>query len=131
MSKEYAVRAKRWKHGWELHIEGEGVTQVRTLATAEQQVRDYLESLHDRSFATAEIAIWYDMAGLERDVDAAREATRAATEAQTRAAMRSRSVASTLRQRGLSVSDTAFVLGVSRGRVSQLTSTTKREQVPH
>jgi hypothetical protein len=27
----YAVTAKRWKHGWELHIDGVGVTQSRTL----------------------------------------------------------------------------------------------------
>jgi uncharacterized protein YhdP len=44
---EYTVTAKRWDHGWELHIDGEGVTQTRTLANAGQQVRDYLSLLHD------------------------------------------------------------------------------------
>ena len=34
------VTAKRWKHGWELHIDGVGVTQSRTLDTAGQMVRD-------------------------------------------------------------------------------------------
>src|SRR5438067_4186011 len=43
----YTVRAKRWAHGWELHIDGEGVTQARSLAAAERQVRDYLSLLHD------------------------------------------------------------------------------------
>ena len=45
----YRVRAKRWKHGWELHIAGVGVTQSRNLDGAEQMVRDYIETLteHD------------------------------------------------------------------------------------
>lgn len=47
MKKHYTVTARRWKRGWELHIPDEGVAQVRTLATATQQVRDYISSLHD------------------------------------------------------------------------------------
>jgi hypothetical protein len=45
----YRVRAKRWKHGWELHIAGVGVTQSRNLDGAEQMVRDYIDTLteHD------------------------------------------------------------------------------------
>lgn len=27
----YNEHAKRWKHGWELHIDGVGVTQSRNL----------------------------------------------------------------------------------------------------
>jgi len=38
--KTYQVRAKRWEHGWELHIEGVGVTQSRTLWDAEEMARD-------------------------------------------------------------------------------------------
>jgi hypothetical protein len=34
------VCAKRWKRGWELHIDGIGVTQSRNLSGAEQMVRD-------------------------------------------------------------------------------------------
>ena len=37
--KTYQVRAKRWEHGWELHIEGVGVTQSRTLWDAEDMAR--------------------------------------------------------------------------------------------
>ena len=36
----YTVHAKRWKHGWELHIDGVGVTQSRNLDGAEQMVRE-------------------------------------------------------------------------------------------
>lgn len=38
----YTVRAKHWKRGWELHIEGLGVTQSKTLDDAEAMVRDYI-----------------------------------------------------------------------------------------
>jgi hypothetical protein len=38
----YNVVAKRWLHGWELHIEGLGVTQSRNLADAEAMARDYV-----------------------------------------------------------------------------------------
>lgn len=48
-TERYNVIAKRWKHGWELHIEGLGVTQSKTLATADAMVRDYIESLTDRT----------------------------------------------------------------------------------
>lgn len=38
----YKVTAKPWAHGWELHIEGVGVTQVEQLDDAETTVRDYI-----------------------------------------------------------------------------------------
>jgi hypothetical protein len=38
----YTALAKRWEHGWELHIDEMGVTQSRTLADAEDMVRDYI-----------------------------------------------------------------------------------------
>jgi hypothetical protein len=40
--KAYQVTAKRWERGWELHIDGVGVTQSRTVKDAEAMVRDYL-----------------------------------------------------------------------------------------
>lgn len=76
----YRVTAKRWKRGWELHIDGVGVTQCRT----------------------------------------ARERVAEAQRAQKEAAELSRAAAQHLRDAGLSVSDSAFVMGLSRGRVSQL-----------
>lgn len=38
----YTVIAKRWDRGWELHINGVGVTQSRALNDAEAMVRDYI-----------------------------------------------------------------------------------------
>jgi hypothetical protein len=45
MTERYEVRAVRWEHGWELHIDGVGVTQARSLASAERQVLDYAATL--------------------------------------------------------------------------------------
>src|SRR5579884_3031261 len=38
----YRVTARRWALGWELHIDGVGVTQSRTLLSAEDMVREYI-----------------------------------------------------------------------------------------
>lgn len=47
MTEAYVAAARRWACGWELHITDDagnevGVTQSRTLTTAERVVRDYL-----------------------------------------------------------------------------------------
>jgi hypothetical protein len=117
----YRVTAKRWKRGWELHIAGEGVTQSRSLAEAEDMVRDYVAVMHgvpERSFKveiTPEVG-----GGLDEAVRAAREAVRSAEAARRSAALASRSIATRLRAAGLTGRDIAVVLGVSAQRVSQL-----------
>jgi hypothetical protein len=118
----YAVRAKRWAHGWELHIDGIGVTQSRTLDSAEQIVRDYVETLTDRDVSDATIVIEPDLGGLEAKAADVRKQIEQAQRENRQAAAASRALAGELRAAGLSVSDTATVLGVSRGRVSQLVS---------
>lgn len=122
MNETYTVTAKRWRDGWELHIVGEGVTQTRTLAGAERAVRDYLATLHDQDFTEARIVLAIQLQGLESEIAAARAEVLAAAEAQRRAGERSRAAAQALRDSGISVSDSAAILGVSRGRVSQLIS---------
>ncbi len=122
----YTARAKRWRHGWELHIscggEQVGVTQSRTLAGAEQVVRDYVATLYDLDEVTDKVTVVPELGGLEARAAAARRLTREAEAAQREAAREAREVAHALRRQGLSVTDTAAVLGVSRGRVSQLVS---------
>ncbi|TDE14324.1 antitoxin HicB [Jiangella asiatica] len=120
MSTSYNVTAKRWDHGWELHIPDEGVTQARTLASAEQAVRDYVATVHDLDEVDAEIVIIPEIGSLLDEVEESKRETIAAAVAQQAAARRARKVALGLREKGLSVSDTATILGVSRGRVSQL-----------
>jgi len=38
----YTVHARRWTRGWELHIDGVGVTQSATLDDAAATVTDYV-----------------------------------------------------------------------------------------
>jgi predicted XRE-type DNA-binding protein len=122
----YTVRAKRWKHGWELHIDGVGVTQSRNLDGAEQMVRDYIETLTDHDTADDVIVIQPQVGGgLDEDADAAREALAEAEHALRTAAARSRQVAQRLRQEGLSGRDIAVILHVSAQRVSQLLKSAK------
>jgi hypothetical protein len=116
----YNVTAKRWKHGWELHIDGVGVTQSRTLDTAEQMVRDYIETLTDQDVSGDKVVITPDLGELDRQVATVRELLAAADRQQQEARNSYRALAADLRAAGLSVSDTAAILGVSRGRVSQL-----------
>jgi len=117
----YTVRAVRWEHGWELHIDGVGVTQSRTLDSAPGMVRDYIESLTGHDASADEVVIRPDLGGLEDKATAVREWTERVQRETVEAAAASRDLARDLRKAGLSVSDTAAVLGVSRGRVSQLT----------
>jgi len=124
----YTVRAKRWAHGWELHIAGVGVTQSRNLREAEQMVRDYVESLtghdtsHDEVMITPEVG-----GGLDEATQAARDAVTAADRARREAAAGLRQVARALRhEAGLSGRDIAVLLRVSAQRVSQLLSSSSR-----
>ena len=122
----YSVRAKRWKHGWELHIDGIGVTQSRNLDGAEQMVRDYIETLTDHDTADDVVIIHPQVGGgLDEAAAAAREAIAEAEQALRAAAARSRQVAQRLRQEGLSGRDIAVILHVSAQRVSQLLKSLK------
>lgn len=118
----YTVTAKRWEHGWELHIDGNGVTQSRLLSDAEAMVRDYLAADDVLDAATAEVTIRPDLGGLEDRVLLVRAQTEEARMAQQEAAKAARNLVAQLRETGLSVADTAAVLGVTKGRVSQLVS---------
>jgi predicted XRE-type DNA-binding protein len=119
------VRAKRWKHGWELHVDGVGVTQSRNLAGAEQMVRDYIETLTDHDTADDIVTIRPEVgSGLDEAAEAARDAISEAEHALRAAAARSRQVARQLSQEGLSGQDIAAILHVSAQRVSQLLKTT-------
>jgi DNA-directed RNA polymerase specialized sigma subunit len=117
----YTVRAKRWRHGWELHIDGVGVTQSRNLGEADQMVRDYIETLTDRDVSADTVLIKPQVGGdLDVAVESAREAVAEADRAMRAAAARSRQVARDLKNAGLSGRDIAAILKVSAQRVSQL-----------
>jgi hypothetical protein len=117
----YNVTARRWKRGWELHIDGVGVTQARGLGEAESMVRDYIESLTGQDVSGSTIVITPEVGGgLDEEARAARDAVAAADRATREAAARSRKVARDLKSAGLSGRDIAAVLRISAQRVSQL-----------
>jgi len=122
--KTYHARAKRWEHGWELHIEGVGVTQSRTLWDAEEMARDLISRREELSGDAFTVTVTPEIGGgLDEESRAAREAVSAADRAQRQAAAQSRAAARRLRQAGLSGRDIAKVLNVSPQRVSQLLRT--------
>lgn len=119
MINEITVTANRWAHGWELIIDEDNATQVRTLAKAQQQVRDYLDTLypeHNHSDVTVHIVY----AKVEEQLREARSAQIAAQKAEEEAAQKIRAIVSDLRNEGISLTDTAAILEVSKSRVQQL-----------
>jgi len=120
----YFVTAHRWERGWELHIadaagQEVGVTQCRTLGGAEAMVRDYL-SLDDRDGdAPLEIRPVFDPA-VQEQVTASRARIRAAQLEQEAAAKESRAAVALLDELGLSGTEIARVLQLSKQRVSDL-----------
>ena len=122
MSRTYTVDAKRWEHGWELHVEGVGVTQSKSLHSAASVAREYIslaEDISDESTIDVEIRPQIDNA-LGQEVIAARKAVQELGERQREVAALSRAAAKDLAESGLSGADIAVVLNVSPQRVSQL-----------
>jgi DNA-directed RNA polymerase specialized sigma24 family protein len=117
----YTVRAKRWRRGWELHIDGLGVTQSRTLNDAEEMARDYIAVVTGAPPDSFSIEIVPEVGeGLDEETVAARRAVAEADQAQRAAASQSREVAAKLSGAGLSGREIAVVLHLSPQRVSQL-----------
>ena len=84
MSRTYAVDAKRWEHGWELHVEGLGVTQSRSLHSAARMALEYIsliEGISDESTIDVEIRPQIENA-LSKEVIAARKAVHELAERQ-------------------------------------------------
>ena len=107
--------------GWELQVQGVGVTQVSGLDRARQQVIDLIETYTEQAASSAEVDLRIDLGGLEQEVKAAQEAV-ARAEADRRDAARAlQGVASRLRnEKRLTVSDSAHILGVTRARLLQM-----------
>lgn len=52
------VTARKWAHGWELIIDEDNATQVRTLAHAAHQVRDYLGTIDpETDYSRVEVSL--------------------------------------------------------------------------
>ena len=135
------VVARRWEHGWELHVsDARGplvVLPTRRLSAAERTVRDFVvehDGVSPRS-VRVRMTVSFDNglesghgaglaagrgAGLDAEIAAVRAAVDHAERAQREAAARSRALALRLRDAGLTGADIAVVLRVSPQRVSQL-----------
>ncbi|MGO3153912.1 MAG: antitoxin HicB [Galactobacter sp.] len=123
ISNRISVHAQKWSDGWDLIIDDDNATSVRHLSDAADQVRDYLDTLDpDTDHGTVQIDVIPDIGTLSVQIRESRKATADAAAAQEQAAAQTRTVARQLREEGFSVSDSATLLGVSRGRVSQLLS---------
>lgn len=117
----YTVLAKRWRHGWELHIDGIGVTQSRSLNDAEVMARDYISldtGVPPDSFSVEIVPEVGE--GLDEESAAARRAVAEADKLQRAAASQSREIALKLSGAGLTGREIAVVLRLSPQRVSQL-----------
>jgi uncharacterized protein YciW len=130
-SKTYVGRATPRKGGgWEIRIvvpdpaaEGNnrlvGITECATLNQLEEKTWDFVHALTDAK--DVHIASVPDVGeDLMTRVIGAWKAMKDAKEAEAKAAKSTREVVKELREKGLSVTDIAFLTHVSRGRVSQL-----------
>lgn len=119
MTKKITVTANHWAHGWELIIDEDKATQVRSLAKAQQQVRDYFDTL-EPELDHSDLVVHLVYADVEEELRQAREAQAAARKAEEEAAQKVRSVVAQLRSEGVSLADTAALLEVSKSRIQQL-----------
>lgn len=117
----YNVRAKRWARGWELYVEGVGVTQARTLRQADVVLRDYIALMVGvRQAKSADFAFVHEVGGLERRVAKTQAAAERLVREQEQVAAEYRSVAVELKRKGLTGEDAARVMRISPQRYSQL-----------
>lgn len=127
MSDTFTVTAKRWDKGWELHIDGVGVTQARKLSEADLMVRDLIARREGIDTQDIEVRWSFDLGEeLDAEIKAARAAVSNVERAQQDAAAKSRSVVARLKAAGLAGNEVARVLGLSPQRVSQLMEPVRR-----
>ena len=94
MTDTYQVLAKRWDKGWELHIEGVGVTQARRLSEAEAMVRDLIVRREEIPETSFDLTWSFEVSDeLDAEVRATRAAVANSAAAQAEAAAKSRAVA--------------------------------------
>ncbi|NHN56551.1 antitoxin HicB [Calidifontibacter sp. DB0510] len=128
----YKVRAKPWRNGWELHIDDIGVTQSRTLEAASQQILDYVGCFTGKRVPVellaaeamigggeVQLSIYPDLGSVTDLVKAALAAATEAARQQDEAERQARAAARALRDEGVSVADAAYLLCVSKARVSR------------
>ncbi|MSS85439.1 hypothetical protein FYJ24_11940 [Actinomycetaceae bacterium WB03_NA08] len=119
-----AVRDDGW---WVVTVPIAGrqrATQGRTLKQAELMVRElvslWAEELEDEELASANVVLTA-VGDTQETVDAVRTAQAAAEEAAAAARVAQRSAVALLRAQGMTMQDIARLMGITKGRVNQLT----------
>jgi predicted XRE-type DNA-binding protein len=117
--------ASREGDWWVVDVAGYGATQTRRLDDVEPMAADLVASLEDLDVSAVEVTnVVVRLNGdLDTAVREARAAVKEAAEAQKLAGQQQRQLVRELRARNLSVREIASILGVTPGRVSQLTRT--------
>lgn len=119
MKTDLNVLARPWAGGWELIIDEDNATQVRSLTSARRQVIDYMGTLYpDIDFSTIRVHLIYEK--VSEELESARRDLKLAQQKEEEAAAKIREVVRQLRQDGLSLGETAAILEVSKARVQQL-----------
>ena len=123
------VTCTRWDGGWELEIDEDNITQVRTLANAPAQVRDYLDTANpDVDHANWRINLELSDGELAARIRGSRQSKLAAQKSQEEAAKDAREVVELLLVNHITANDAAALLGISSGRVSQLRKDVRRRE---
>jgi len=118
---KFNVTATRWERGWELEIDGLGVTQSHTLRDADRMIRSYLRmDLGAEVAENAEIEVVYQLDGLEDEAEAVRREASELNALSAKVAKDSRAVAGKLKAAGLTGADAAEVMDISPQRFSQI-----------
>lgn len=116
----YEVAARRWEHGWELHIPGVGVTQATTLDKADRQISDYLSTVFDLDRYEGDIRVIPEVEGITDTIRALQQIDVALAGLSIEKEGARERVTRAMLEQGFSYADIAGALGISKGRVSQL-----------
>lgn len=116
----YTATARRWEHGWELHVDGVGVTQCTTLDQAKSQIADYVCTVRDLDAIDGDIVVTPDIAGVADIIAKMRRDSEHIDSLARGLADDRMAVIATMKADGFSYADIAGAVGVSKGRVAQL-----------
>jgi DNA-directed RNA polymerase specialized sigma24 family protein len=103
---------------WVIDVHGYGVTQAERLSDIDVMVCDYVGCMDDVDPAHVRVETVIEMPAEVRE---ARRATAEAARATTEAATKTRAAVRALKASGWQNKEIAVVLGVTEGRISQLT----------
>lgn len=118
---KYQATATREGRFWVVDVPGIGVTQGRSLAEARSMARDLIHAVTEEAPGPDDVEVRPTLTGERaRQLAATRARLDAMRTAQDKAAAESRQLVAALIDDGLSRTDAADVIGISRQRVGQL-----------